>query len=66
MSINYQKYQDDLHFTYNNVIDALEDFEKKTNNENKAEVLFRISDLQKTLSSMKHRIKNIAIIQKKW
>ena len=35
MSINYLKYQDDLRLTYNNVIDALEDFEKKTNNENK-------------------------------
>lgn len=59
MSINYQKYQDDLRFTYNNVIDALEDFEKKTNNENKEEVLYRICDLQKTLSLMKYRIKNI-------
>ena len=59
MSINYQKYQDDLRFKYNNVIDALEDFEKKTNNENKEEVLYRICDLQKTLSLMKYRIKNI-------
>ena len=59
MSINYQKYQDDLRLTYNNVIDALEDFEKKTNNENKEEVLYRICNLQKTLSLMKYRIKNI-------
>lgn len=59
MSINYQKYQKDVYYTYNNLEDTLEDFKENNTKENKEEVLYRISDLQKSISNLKATIKNI-------
>ena len=59
MSINYQKYQTEVYYTYNNLEDALEDFKENNTKENREEVLFRISDLQKSVSNLKATIKNI-------
>ena len=59
ISINYLKYQQDVDYTYINLQDAIEDFGKCINKENKEEVLYRIGDLQKSLSFLKNSIKNI-------
>lgn len=59
MSINYPKYQQDVYYTYNNLMDALEDFGRSNSKENREEVLYRIGDLQKSLSLLKNSIKNI-------
>lgn len=59
MSINYQKYQKDVYYTYNNLEDALKDFKENNTKGNREEVLYRISDLQKSISNLKVTIKNI-------
>ena len=59
MSINYQKYQQDVYYTYNNLMDALEDFKRSNNKENREEVLYRIGDLRQSLTMLKITISNI-------
>lgn len=59
MSINYPKYQQDVYYTYNNLMDALEDFKRNNNKENREEVLYRIGDLRQSLTMLKITISNI-------
>lgn len=59
MSINYPKYQKDVYYTYNNLMDALEDFKRNNNKENREEVLYRIGDLRQSLTMLKITISNI-------
>lgn len=39
MSINYLKYTKEIEYDYNNLIDAIEDFEKITSKENREEII---------------------------
>jgi hypothetical protein len=59
MSINYIKCSTDLRYTYDNLDEAIKNFSSNTTKENKEEVLSRISDMQKSLSTLKCVIKNI-------
>lgn len=59
MSINYIKCSTDLRYTYDNLDEAIKNFSSNTTKENKEEVLNRISDMQKSLSTLKCVIKNI-------
>lgn len=59
MSINYLKYTKEMNYDYNNLIDAIEDFGKITSKENREEIIYRINELQKTMSKLKVTIKNI-------
>lgn len=59
MSINYSKCSTNVRYTYDNLQDAIQDFSKNSTRENKEEVLERISDMQKSLSTLKCVVKNI-------
>lgn len=66
MSINYIKCSTDLRYTYDNLDEAIKNFSSNTTKENKEEVLNRISDIQKSLSTLKCVIKNIYLGGNEW
>lgn len=59
MSINFIRCSTNVRYTYNNLEDALHDFQDNTTKENKEEVLNRINEMQKELSVLKSTMKNI-------
>lgn len=59
MSINYSKCNQDVKYTFDNLQDSIQCFNDNTTKENKEEVLNRISDIQKSLSTLKCVVKNI-------
>ena len=59
MGINYSKCSTNVRYTYDNLQDAIQDFSNNSTKENKEEVLERISDMQKSLSTLKCVVKNI-------
>lgn len=66
MSINYSKCSTNVRYTYDNLQDAIQDFSKNSTRENKEEVLERISDMQKSLSTLKCVVKNIYLGGNEW
>lgn len=59
MSINFIRCSTNVRYTYNNLEDALHDFQDNTTKENKEEVLNRINEMQRELSVLKSTMKNI-------
>lgn len=66
MSINYSKCSTNVRYTYDNLQDAIKDFSNNSTKENKEEVLERISDMQKSLSTLKCVVKNIYLGGNEW
>lgn len=57
--INYKKHFEEMKYYYNNLQDAVEDFEKNMTFENREEIYIRINELRANLSLLKVNLKDI-------